>query len=200
MRTNALWMCVVLSGWMTGCLPEVTVAEDARGAEGALGGALGEGGPKDQPGADGIAISRAQLDAYWDGQDLGAGSSTSSGGGSDLNPDDLFLIIGQPVPTCAEPQPLLACGGQWDVSIPLAPAMQAPGVVDLSDPALNAFASETGPMRDDPEDCWWGGGSFVGGTLEVLAIDEAQVVIALEGTGDLNDFDANGEHMLVRCP
>ncbi|WP_437912507.1 hypothetical protein WME73_36115 [Sorangium sp. So ce302] len=98
--------------------------------------------------------------------------------------------------SCADPSGTIGCGNwQWGISIP--PALQVPGIIDLSAPEV-LFSSYT-VSRPDRGDCWWGEGSFRSGTMEIVSIDAAEVVVRLSGT-DTHDFDANGEYTAARCP
>ncbi|WP_437740920.1 hypothetical protein WMF39_35435 [Sorangium sp. So ce1504] len=72
-----------------------------------------------------------------------------------------------------------------------------PGIIDLSAPEV--LFSSYAVSRPDRGDCWWGEGSFRSGTMEIVSIDAAEVVVRLSGT-DTHDIDANGEYTAARCP
>jgi len=120
------------------------------------------------------------------------------GGVLDPNPEDLFVFIGAPVNHCANPHEFLGCD-TWHVAINIPPAMQVPGVIDLSAPDLVPFATAHGPSYPSGRCEWSFAGGFVPGTLEIVSIDAAKVVIRLSGTST-EDFDANGEYTAARCP
>ena len=91
------------------------------------------------------------------------------------------------------------------VSINLPPALQQVGVLPLSTPDLNSFASENDPSdASDPGTSSGGGGSFTDGTLENVSIDDTQVVFTLSGTNlfddTLGDGVADGTYTALRCP
>ncbi|WP_437974044.1 hypothetical protein WMF11_36470 [Sorangium sp. So ce295] len=72
-----------------------------------------------------------------------------------------------------------------------------PGIIDPSAPEV-LFSYYT-VSRPDTDGCWSGDGSFRSGTMEIVSIDAAEVVIRLSGT-DTHDIDANGEYTAARCP
>jgi hypothetical protein len=128
------------------------------------------------------------------------GGGTGGGG----VPDDstiankLFLFLGDHAPACSSPFASMGCGSHWQISIPLAPAYQTPGKYALEWEGIGASFSVTGP--DEPNSaCWGGGGSFFGGTVEILSIDETEVRFRLSGTPD-TDFHADGDYTAPRCP
>jgi hypothetical protein len=123
----------------------------------------------------------------------GSGSSTSTGGS--IHPDTLYIFIRNDGALCADPMAAQGCGGNWGVTIAIPPHLQTPGVYPLSSPDLISMFSATGP---DPNDCWFGGGSFIDGDLEILSIDEGQLTISLSNTYAY-DFDANGSYTVPRC-
>lgn len=135
---------------------------------------------------------------------VGGGTGGFGGAPSCPGPDPktLYLEIGTPSPTCSDPQPPLECGNQYIVSIGIPPALQVPGVIQLSDPTLISTIGETGPAEDgDPNTCPGGGGSFVSGTLTIVAIGKASVTFSLAGT-DPVDFgvgSVDGEYLAPRC-
>lgn len=144
--------------------------------------------------ANAIAMLRSQLPQL----DDGGGTTASTGGGEPPpDPDTLEVFIGGQPLACSDPY-ALSCGSQWTVSFSLPPALQAPGLYALDATELNAFATETGPGGG--EECWWGGGSYWDGTVEVLSIDATQVTVRLAGTSGLFEFDADGDFTALRCP
>lgn len=142
--------------------------------------------------AEAIAIRYSEIPT----SNPGSGSSSSSGGGSGPHPDTLFIKISDQPVACNDPHAAQECGGHWRVSIGIPPALQVPGVIDLASPEVLSYSSATGPGSG--ADCWFGGGSFMEGTLEILSIDADKVVVRLENTWTY-DFDANGEYSAMRC-
>ncbi|XXX80251.1 hypothetical protein WMF30_15905 [Sorangium sp. So ce134] len=217
MRRRSIRVVVELCGLLaahaiaSGCgtlvkLGENNVADGGGGSEpgtGDEGSEPGTGGGGSEPGAGGggsgpvgsqaIALLRRQLP---DPTGTGGGSSAASGGPV-LDPDDLFVRIGNRELSCADPYGDFACG-TWEVSIGIPPALQVPGVLNLDAPELISYQSFAGPDRGGG-DCYGGGGSFIEGTIEIVSIDAAQVVVRLSDT-DTYEFDANGEHTALRCP
>ncbi|WP_438022144.1 hypothetical protein [Sorangium sp. So ce233] len=81
-------------------------------------------------------------------------------------------------------------------------AYQQVGVYDLEDPGLMYYSgmSMTGQSHSPgADDCPWGGGSIGRGTLEILAIDEAEVRFRVTLNG-FWDADPSGEYTAPRCP
>ncbi|WP_437619624.1 hypothetical protein [Sorangium sp. So ce1151] len=156
-------------------------------------GSSGAGGGDAAPAASAIALFRSQLPSLpSDDSD----TSSSAGGGPDLDPNDLFIILRAPAPSCEDPYAFVDCN-EWKLTFTIPPALQVPGILDLSAPDLNPSVIESGPNEDGS--CWWGGGSFFGGgTMEIVSIDAAEVVIRVSGT-DTHSFDANGEYTAARC-
>lgn len=183
------------------------VAPSGEGGSTGHAGSGGSGGGAD-PGEPlpAVALTRAQLDVlwdeYWDSQgDVGTSGSTG-GGDAELDPTDLFLRASDLGVSCGSPTTQLTCGGHWQLSIGLPSAFQHVGVYDLEDPALVRYSmmSETGELNSSlPDDCPWGGGSIGRGTLEILAIDEAEVRFRVT-LGSFWDADPSGEYTAPRCP
>jgi hypothetical protein len=128
-----------------------------------------------------------------------SGSSSSGGGpGPGTSPNDLFIIFGVPVSSCADPTSFNGCDN-WALGIAIPPALQVPGILDLSAPEV-LYSNYTVSRSDRGDDgCWWGEGSLRSGTMEIVSIDAAEVVVRLSGT-DTHDIDANGEYTAARCP
>ena len=122
--------------------------------------------------------------------------------GSQLNsptPDSLYFAFGDPAPTCADPIPLVPCGGFWGMRIGVPPALQHPGTIALSESDPNNFQVEMGPGGPD---CSGGGGSILEGTIEIVCIAEAGAIFRIAGTPPftLAGVDPNGEYVASRCP
>jgi hypothetical protein len=171
-----------------------------------MGGAGGAGvRPEPASATPAVAMTRARLDQlweeYWQNQEP-SGSTTSSGGDLGLDPNDLFLRVSDLGASCRSPTTELTCGGHWQVSLVLPVGYQRVGLYDLADPAITQYSSmsETGePYSPAPGDCSWGGGSLIGGTLEILSIDQAEVRFRLV-IDTFWDSDPSGEYTAPRCP
>lgn len=153
-----------------------------------------------------VALTRAQNDVlweeYWASQNPTSGTTSSSGGG-ELDPNDLFLRLSDLGVSCGSPTVNLPCGGHYELSIVLPPAFQQVGVYDLEDPQLITYSSmsETGQLNSaDPQDCPWGGGTLGGGTLEILSIDDAAVHFKVTLTNGIWEANPSGEYDAPRCP
>ena len=190
------------------CVPQVIVSDeneiDSESTTSSSGGS-GQGGAVVSGPA--VAMTRAQLDVlwneYWEEHTSSSVSTTTTGGGSDLDPNDLFIQIADVGASCNSPSVELDCGGHWNVSIGIPPALQYPGVYDLEDPALSlySFMSETGqPHSPAPDDCSWGGGSLGPGTLEIVSISESEIHFKLTLLPFIWESDPSGEYTAPRCP
>lgn len=176
------------------------------GSAGHAGCGGSDGGAEPVDTLPAVALTRAQMDVlweeYWASQD-DVGTSGSTGGGDvELDPNDLFLRASDLGVSCGSPTTKLTCGGHWALSIVLPSAYQHVGVYDLEDPGLTHYSmmSATGePYSPRPDDCPWGGGTIGRGTLEILAIDEAEVRFRVTLHG-LWDADPSGEYAAPRCP
>ncbi|MFO0758839.1 MAG: hypothetical protein U0359_20270 [Byssovorax sp.] len=175
------------------------------GSDGNSGGSNGAGGDNVAQSYPAVAMSRAKNEQLWDdywATHGGGSSSSSSSGGNDLDPNDLFLHISDLGTSCSSPTTELSCGGHWEVTLVVPPAMQHPGTIALDDPALVQYSimSETGPA--DPGmsgECSWGGGSLGSGTLELISLDDAEVRFHVTLTGSTWDNDPSGEYTAIRC-
>jgi hypothetical protein len=154
-----------------------------------------------------VALTRAQndvlWDAYWASQGTSGSTSGTSGGGEDLDPNDLFLHLSDMGVSCGSPTVDLPCGTHYEASLVLPPALQQVGVYDLENPQLVAYSimTESGELNSpDPQDCPWGGGSIGPGTLEIISIDATEVKFKLTFTGGIWDADPSGEYTAPRCP
>jgi hypothetical protein len=178
---------LALSCQTIACGPVVSVS--GSGEELTSGSSSGNGGAGGSDPGEGnaIAMFRSQFPP----------SSVSSGGG-DLDPNDLFVFIGDPAVTCEDP---FAYGGcpHWKVFIGIPPHLQEPGTYDLSAPDFLYSGYSVSGQNTGPDDCWGGGGSFSEGTLEITTIDSDWVRGQLIGTPTF-DFDVNGPFSASRCP
>jgi hypothetical protein len=134
----------------------------------------------------------------------GSSGTSGAGGSFGVDPGTLYVKIGNFGQTCTGDGPPFCSTGalSWQVSVGIPPALQVPGVIQLSDPTLLSYSSENGPNSGTPGDCFGGGGSFIEGTLEIVSIDAGTIVVILAGTsqGGLGDFDADGEYTAPICP
>lgn len=184
-------------------------AQDTTTAATGGGGSTGQGGSTgsstSEPSVPAVALTRAQNDIlweeYWESHD--PSGSTSTGGGQNLDPNDLFLHLSDVGVSCGSPTVDLPCGGHHEMTLVLPPALQQVGVYDLEDPLLVTYSmmSETGTLNSpDPKDCPWGGGSPGSGTLTILSIDQTEVHFRVKLTSGLWESDPSGDYTAPRCP
>jgi hypothetical protein len=151
-----------------------------------------------------LANTRAEMDVlweqYWEDHPSNSGSTGGGGDDDDLDPNDLFLRIADVGVTCSSPTVELGCGSHWQATLVLPPALQQVGVYDLGSPEMIQYSSmsETGPVDGGPDDCWWGGGTFAGGTLEITAIDATHVDFVLNALAP--NSNPSGTYSAQRCP
>src|SRR6186713_634210 len=119
--------------------------------------------------ASAIALTRAQLDALYAAHPEFGTSGSTTGATPDLNPEDLFLEVSDLGPVCTASHTHLSCGGHWSLTIALPPVHQTVGVYDLADLQYSSMSETTEPNSPQPDDCGFGGGTFLSGTIEVLA-------------------------------
>jgi hypothetical protein len=115
----------------------------------------------------------------------------------------LDLLISDRPHTCAaayDYAPMDDCASaRWQVDISLPLARQQAGTIPLAAVDISSDYVET--LAGSPGACGIGGGDFHQGTVEVLSIDAAAVVVRLSGTGAPGaDFQADGEYTALRCP
>jgi hypothetical protein len=136
------------------------------------------------------------------GGGAGGASTSSSSGGTGVDPNTLYVRIGNYGPTCGG-SPSFSCDPVtvWEVSIGLPPAKQsAGGVYSLGDPDIISTFSESGGSGGAQGDCWGGGGSFTEGTVEILSNDSLTIVVRLSGTnGGLSDVSTDGTYSAPIC-
>jgi hypothetical protein len=121
--------------------------------------------------------------------------------GEDDDPNQLYVRFSSETFTCADPHDRIACGHQWELSLRIPSAFQAPGLYSVSWPGVHALGLETGPAFNSP-DCDFAAGSAEG-TLEIIAIDDDKVVGRLchvKWWGLDNDFELDGKFIAPRCP
>lgn len=121
--------------------------------------------------------------------------------GEDDDPNLLYVRFSSETFTCADPHERLSCDHQWELSLRIPTAFQAPGLYTVKWTDILGFGMETG--NDAPADDCDGGGSTATGTLEIIAIDEDKVVGRLchvKWSGLDNEFELDGKFIAPRCP
>lgn len=100
----------------------------------------------------------------------------------------------------------VACGGtdsavgactstkSWQLQLAIPPSGQAPGIHQLSEPGY--FVSFSESQGGGNGECSGGGGTMFDGTVEIVSIDEASIVVRLEGV--MADYD--GVYVAAMCP
>jgi hypothetical protein len=115
----------------------------------------------------------------------------------------LDLLIADRPHTCVaayDYAPMAPCAStRWQLDIALPPERQQPGDIPLAAGDISSEFVET--LVGTPDSCGIGGGDFHQGSLQILSIDAAQVVLRLTGTGAAAaEFQADGEYTALRCP
>lgn len=138
--------------------------------------------PVEAPPTQGIAIIAANIPSP------GSTTTVTSGtGGAPPSMTDIVLILHDEDATnvgavCADPYGNDWCTmgkSGWEVSVTLPQMYQVPGTYSLDDPNLNASYGE---WQSQPMDeCSGGGGSFWGGTLEVVSVDLGTITAKFHG-------------------
>lgn len=186
----------------TACKSEVIGGGGGEGGEGGSGGGSHAGGAAGSV-VGSVAEYASMMTGLPPGGGTGTGGASSSSGGPGLDPNTLFVKIGNDGPACGDTFPYDCNPGiTWQVSIGLPPAMQVPGVYSLDDPAIIATEAESGSDPGnfgEPAACWGGGGSFTEGTIEVVSNDGATLVVRLQGTSGWVEFNADGQYAAPIC-
>lgn len=184
-----------------GCATVVTGGGDDSGGGAGGSSTTGDSSSSSEPGhpTDGgastaIAMLRSEIPPL----DPASGSSGSSGttGGGDIDPNTLYVMLGDEAIACSAPYAAQGCGSHWRVTIGIPPWLQAPGIIDLASPEVISGFSATGPGGGD--DCYFAGGSFIDGTLEIVSIDDDQITGVLTNTTHW-EFNADGPFTASRC-
>lgn len=142
----------------------------------------------------------AEVLAYLESQ-IAADPDSAGTTGEDDDPNLLYVRFSSETHSCADPHDRLACGNNWELSVRIPSAFQAPGLYALSWPGVYAFGLETD--TDQGGDNCSSGGSEAKGTLEIIAIDGDKVVGRLchvKWSGFGNDFALDGKFIAPRCP
>ncbi|WP_129353975.1 hypothetical protein [Sorangium cellulosum] len=199
---------VIIDGTPTDDIGQPVAPAHDGGTDGCSGEGGSDGGGEPGPTTLANAMTRAQSDALWDEywaqQEVQSGSTGGGGTAPELDPDDLFLRISDVGVTCDSPTTHLTCGGHWKVNFIVPTAYQQVGVYDINAPGgigVTGNFFETGePYTPGSEDdCAQGGGTLWQGTLEILAINDAEVRFRLD-VGSFGDADPSGEYTAPRCP
>jgi hypothetical protein len=166
------------------------------GGSSGLGGTAGSGAV-----APGPTTAIAEYAYMMPGGPPPGGSSSGSGGAPTLDPNTLYVKIGNYGPSCGGTFNW-GCQAEtmWEASIGIPPDMQgAGGVFPLSDPALLSTFEESGG-GGQPNECWGGGGSLTDGTLEILSNDGATIVVRISGTNQaITDVAIDGQYTAPIC-
>lgn len=119
------------------------------------------------------------------------------GTGPDGDPDDLLVTFGVTAGSCEDPNASNPCQ-TWTATLVLAPAQQTTGT--YTDSEVDAFYSEQGAADTDGS-CPGTGGSLIGFTIIVEAIDDNGVELVFEGDGiGPSSVDLNGMSFSIpRC-
>lgn len=199
---------LLLASFLLVACGNVVIGGGGPGATSSAGGTGGGGSTAPGTGAPtlpAVALTRAQndilWDEYWSTHDP-SGTTTSSGGGN-LDPNDLFLHLSDVGVSCGSPSVDLPCGGHYEMTLVLPPSLQQVGIYPFDNPELVKYSGiwETGDLySSDPEDCSSGGGSLFGGSLEILSIDPTEVHFKVTSTSGVSDTNPSGEYTAPRCP
>ena len=117
-------------------------------------------------------------------------------------PDDLHVVLGTAPHTCEDPFSAMDCTQTFRVSLHLPPALQHPGIIDLTDPAIGASFSRSWeqPAFCGPDELQ--SGPFEHGTIEILSIDETGLSCRVYGSTSYFKvrLDADGLYEVSACP
>ncbi|HRI07058.1 MAG TPA: hypothetical protein PKW35_04530 [Nannocystaceae bacterium] len=157
-----------------------------------------EGDPKALDFVTSMAYLKSQVPP-----DMTTSGGSSSSGGPEIDPATLYVKLSSQSFTCKDPNAVVDCGPEWEVTIVIPPEFQTPGAIyDLAGQDVFATFIETG-ADEGGNVCSFGGGSG-GGTFQILDIDDNQV------TGRLCNVptwfftetmpDLEGTFVADRCP
>lgn len=186
---------LVATAFASGCLKS-EVIDEANLSSGGQSPAGGGGTRPIDPLHEGVAMRWDAIPS--DPVESGTVVSSSSGGGP--AGDSLYVTFGRNVAfTCGtSPFAPFACPG-WSVGFTLPVELQHPGSISLDDPRINATSSESFPNEGVADaSCYFGGGSFFDGKLEILSFDDGFLTFRIDGA-PVFAFDANGEHQVPIC-
>jgi hypothetical protein len=196
------------TGGHSGTGGKVGTGGGGAGAGGDIGGTGGVGGGTDVPpgtGGGGNGGTAKVYDAFsyefaTNAGGFGEGGGGVGGGGNPDGPTGEYLVYGSGfgIPTCNHAFGSGACGG-WTVVLHLDDeALLTPGTLNIGDPGLDIYFSESSD-NGMPDSCsGGGGGGFKQGQLEILDVSQNQVHFKVSGVS-LLDFDGNGEFTADRC-
>lgn len=136
------------------------------------------------------------------------GASVPAGGPQGLDPDALYVVVdtGGAV-SCASPFSDV-CNATSRLAFTLPPALQQPGKIDLSDPAIAATFTITADQGNDNCQTDTGtftlGGSSPAGSIEIQSVDGAAVALRVFGSFTHTEhnfiFEADGHYSASICP
>jgi hypothetical protein len=156
------------------------------------GGSTGGGGQPQGP----TAIAELASQITW-----GSGSGPVGDAGA-VDPATLYVRIANGAPSCGDPS-VGGCsqGAVWEVDIGIPPALQVAGVLQLSNAALTNFVQFARPLPGDNNGqcASYGEDAFTQGTIEIVSISAATIVVKLAGTSTTT-ASADGEYTAPRCP
>jgi hypothetical protein len=124
-------------------------------------------------------------------------------GGPAPDPTALYLFMGTAAETCQDPWSSNDCTQTSRVMLSLPAALQMPGIINLSDPAIAATYDDS---RDPPYACTAYdhiGGTMPNGTIEILSIDASGLSFKIYGSHIDNGsggFNADGLYAASICP
>jgi hypothetical protein len=171
----------------------LTGACSSGNAGGSGGGAGGSGGGAGSTETTTQTSPANEISAIaW--REANEGGSSAGDGGTE--PGMLYLKLADYALACPESiESRCLVPGEWWAYIGIPPALQTPGTYPLSSSGIVSDSAESGSGSDDC--CYCGGGSLAGGTLEIVSIDAATLVVRLSG---LDGFRVDGERSAEICP
>jgi hypothetical protein len=193
------------SGGVGGAVATTAIAEFASmtgigGTGGSWGGGGGGwGGAGGAGGSFSSSTSTSSTSTSSTGGGTGGASTSSSSGGTSVDPNTLYVRIGNYGPACGGTMPFNCDNATvWEVSVGLPPAKQAAGgVYSLGDADIISTFSESGGSGQG--DCWGGGGSFTSGTVAILSNDGVTIVVQLAGTSGAIEASTDGTYSAPIC-
>lgn len=177
--------------------------EEEGGTSGGGEDGLG-GGPDQGAGGAGGGVAGGTRALVYDPSKVPAppepesGSTSVTTGGSWEPPPLRLSLSSEANLSCGDPEPEIACGGRWEVTVNL-PADPQPGVypLDCETGLCVSFWETTESYSEDPEDCGFGGGGGLDGTLEIVSVTPEAIVVRFSDIWWLSGVE--GEHVAPRC-
>lgn len=195
-RHSATFMVLSVLAFGAGCFKGevIDLSQSGSGGAGNPSAVSAGGGTTGSP-YEGVAMLWRDIPPLPPGD---SGSSVSSGGGPDG--DTLDVTFGKNVELACGNSPIVSgpCPS-WTVSFQLPVELQQPGTLPLSDPRIHAHQSLSAQNSGAPPgDCYFGGGSFFDGSLEIVSLGGGELRFRITGAPTF-EFDANGEHVVELC-